>query len=193
MRTTFTADGVSVTSKVGPPPPLASAGHPRGPWEEWVPAQLWLLQPRLWYPDPIFSHVPWGLPSGPSPTQWSLHGLTCPCSEKTQTHLLRLGSRVITSTWKPALTTTPRPWPCRVSSVLCPGVFLCSLPTCPPPSQLSDAASIGAGQLQASFFHVSRFLTESRWILSIHWTDKVSDLLVTLDKGKAFVEKINSL
>lgn len=99
----------SVNSNVAPPPPVASAGHPHGPWEEWVPAQHWLLQPRLWYLDPIFSHVPWGLPSGPSPTQWSLHGLTCPHSEKTQTHLSRLGSRVITSTWKPALTTTPTP------------------------------------------------------------------------------------
>lgn len=62
-----------------------------------------------------------------------------------------------------------------------------------PPSQPTDAAGFGAGKLQASYFHISRFLTESRWILSIHWTDKVSDLLVTLDKGKAFVEKINSL
>ena len=102
----------SVNSKVAPrPPALASVGHPHGPWEEWVPAQRRLLQSGLWYPDSIFSHVPWSLSLGPSPTQWSLHGPTYPHSEKTQTHPSRLGSGAITSTWKPALTTTPAPHP----------------------------------------------------------------------------------
>ena len=101
----------SVNSKVAPPPPLASVGHPHGPWEEWVPAQRWLLQSGLWYPDSIFSHVPWSLSLGPSPTQWSLHGPTRPHSEKTQTHPSRLDSGAITSTWKPALIITPAPCP----------------------------------------------------------------------------------
>lgn len=145
-----------MNSKVAPPsPPLASVGHPHGPWEEWVPAQRRLLQSGLWYPDSIFSHVPWSLSLGPSPTQWSLHGPTCPHSEKTQTHPSRLGSGAITSTWKPALTTTPAPRPpplaLQGSSVFCPEVLPCFLLTCPPsPSQPTDAAGVGAGQLQAS-------------------------------------------